>query len=201
MIQPLPRAVRRRGFAAAAVTSALTLLIGGCGASSNVAAPAEGGGNGSAPVPGVKLFEPSQRQPAAVADGPRLIGKGRVSTDHPGKVVVVNVWASWCGPCRKEAPDLAAASRKTTKVARFVGLNIRDQRSAARAFARAVKMPYPSIFDPEGQQLVKFSGQLSTTAIPTTLVIDKQRRSAARITGPVDEDTLVQLITDTAGGK
>ncbi|MCT1357924.1 TlpA family protein disulfide reductase [Rothia kristinae] len=124
-----------------------------------------------------------------------------MTTDHPGKVVVVNVWASWCGPCRKEAPDLAAASRDTAKTARFVGLNIRDDREAAQAFTRAFKTPYPSIFDPEGKQLVKFSGQLSTTAIPTTLVIDRAGRSAARITGPVDRDTLAALITDTANGK
>lgn len=201
MIQPLPRAVRWRGFAAAAVTSALIVLVAGCGATSKASGSAEGAKYEPASVPGVKLFKPSQRQPAAVAEGPRLTGKGSVSTDHPGRVVVINVWASWCGPCRKEAPDLAAASHKTAKAARFTGLNIRDQRAAAEAFARAAKMPYPSIFDPEGEQLVKFSGQLSTTAIPTTLVIDKQHRSAARITGPVDEDTLVQLITDIAGGK
>ncbi|GMA19221.1 TlpA family protein disulfide reductase [Arsenicicoccus piscis] len=124
-----------------------------------------------------------------------------VTTGHPGKVVVVNVWASWCGPCRKEAPDLAAASRDTAGTSRFVGLNIRDQRDAAQAFSRAFNTPYPSIFDPEGKQLVKFSGQLTTTAIPTTLVIDRHGRSAARITGPVDRRTLVELITDTAKGK
>lgn len=149
----------------------------------------------------MQLYQHGQRKPASTAEGPDVRTGGNVTTDHPGKVVVVNVWASWCGPCRKEAPDLAAASRDTAKTARFVGLNIRDDREAAQAFTRAFKTPYPSIFDPEGKQLVKFSGQLSTTAIPTTLVIDRAGRSAARITGPVDRDTLAALITDTANGK
>lgn len=190
---------RARALVLAAVLTALALTAG-C-ATTGSSSSAATGAAGSGPAPGVQLYKPDQRKPASVAEGPAVVGGGTVSTDHPGMVVVVNVWASWCGPCRKEAPDLAAASRDTAKVARFVGLNIRDDREAAQAFSRAVKTPYPSIFDPEGKQLVKFSGQLSTTAIPTTLVIDRRRRSAARITGPVDRDTLVALITDTANGK
>lgn len=190
----------RRVIVAAAASTALLFVTSACSPGAG-AAPTGGTSRGAVPDPGLVLFKPSDRQRAAVADGPTVMGSGTATTRHPGKVVVINVWASWCGPCRKEAPDLAAASRSTAKVARFVGLNIRDQRDAARAFSRAVKMPYPSIFDPQGQQLVKFSGQLSTTAIPTTLVIDKQQRSAARITGPVDRDTLIQLIDDTANGR
>ena len=131
----------------------------------------------------------------------RCIGSRRCSAAWWSGCSCTASWTASCPPCRKEAPDLAAASRDTAKTARFVGLNIRDDREAAQAFTRAFKTPYPSIFDPEGKQLVKFSGQLSTTAIPTTLVIDRAGRSAARITGPVDRDTLAALITDTANGK
>ncbi|MGX7694440.1 MULTISPECIES: TlpA family protein disulfide reductase [Actinomycetes] len=188
-----------RTVALAAVVLSVTLAAG-CTKSIDSASPSKDGGS-AGPASGVQLYQPGQRKPASTAGGPDVMTGENVTTDHPGKVVVVNVWASWCGPCRKEAPDLAAASRDTAKTARFVGLNIRDDREAAQAFTRAFKTPYPSIFDPEGKQLVRFSGQLSTTAIPTTLVIDRDRRSAARITGPVDRDTLVALITDTANGK
>ena len=80
------------------------------------------------------------------------------TADYPGKVVVVNVWGSWRGPCRKEAPDLAAASQDSADVAQFIGLNIRDYDPApARAFVRAFNVPYPSIYDPRGAELVKFT--------------------------------------------
>lgn len=191
-------ASRARAVVLTAGVLSLTLTAG-CTKSIDPASPSVNGSSG--PVSGVQLYKPNERKPAAVAEGPDVMSDDTVTTDHPGKVVVVNVWASWCGPCRKEAPDLEAASRDKAKIARFVGLNIRDDREAAQAFTRAFKTPYPSIFDPEGKELVKFSGQLSTAAIPTTLVIDRDRRSAARITGPVDRNTLVALIDDTANGK
>jgi len=65
----------------------------------------------------------AERRPAPVATGPALSGDGAVSTaDYPGKVVVINVWGSWCAPCRKEAPDLAVASQDNADVAQFIGI-------------------------------------------------------------------------------
>lgn len=146
---------------------------------------------------------PDQRQPAPVVEGPAVSGKGTVSTaDYPGKVVVVNVWGSWCGPCRQEAPDLNAAAERTRKVAQFVGINIRDaDPDTARAFVRAFKVPYPHVYDPNGEQLLKFAGILPPNGIPTTLVIDRDGRVAARVVGVVTETTLVGLVTDTAEGR
>src|SRR5215208_3332749 len=98
-----------------------------------------------------------------------VTGGGAVSSaDYRGKVLVLNVWGSWCAPCRKEAPDLAAASKETAKVAHFVGPNIRDYDAApARAFVRAFNVPYPFIYDPGGAQLVKFT-ELPPSGIPST---------------------------------
>ncbi|WP_375504912.1 TlpA disulfide reductase family protein [uncultured Jatrophihabitans sp.] len=75
-----------------------------------------------------------------------------VSTaDYPGKIVVLNVWESACGPCRAEAPDLLQASHDTGDIAVFIGLNARDrQAAAAQAFIRSNKVDYPQIFDPAG---------------------------------------------------
>ncbi len=145
----------------------------------------------------------ADRQPAPVAAGPALSGTGTVSTgDYPGKVVVINVWGSWCGPCRLEAKDLAEASEKTAKTAAFVGLNIRDTNpDAARAFVRAFQIGYPHIYDPNGEQLVRFAGTLPPNGIPTTLLIDTDGRIAARVVGVVDQTTLLGLIDDVAQGK
>lgn len=146
---------------------------------------------------------PEQRQTAPIAEGPALTGRGTVSTaDYPGKVVVLNVWGSWCGPCRAEAADLAEASRRTTRIAAFVGLNIRDAEPAApRAFVRAFDIPYPHIFDPNGAQLVRFAGTLPPNGIPTTLIIDKQGRIAARMVGVVSRDSLIAIIGETEQGR
>ena len=145
----------------------------------------------------------ADRQPAPIASGPALSGTGTVSTgDYPGKVVVINVWGSWCGPCRLEAKDLAEASEKTAKTAAFVGLNIRDTNpDAARAFVRAFEIGYPHIYDPNGEQLVRFAGTLPPNGIPTTLLIDTDGRIAARVVGVVDQTTLLGLIDDVAQGK
>lgn len=141
----------------------------------------------------------ADRRPAPVAAGPALAGDRTVSTaDYPGKVVVINVWGSWCGPCRKEAPDLASASRETARKAQFIGIDVRDYSPApGRAFVRAFKVPYPQIYDPEGTQLIKFT-ELPPTGIPSTLFIDKHGRIAARAVGTITRTTLVQMINDLA---
>ncbi len=138
--------------------------------------------------------------PAAVAVGPALApGGAEVRTDRfPGKIVVLNVWGSWCAPCRKEAPDLVAASAETADVAQFVGLDIRDYDPApARAFLRAFAVPYPQIYDPQGTQLVKFT-DLPPSAVPSTLIIDREGRVAARVVGATTKTTLVQVVRDLA---
>lgn len=152
----------------------------------------------------VTLIEPAKRQAAPEISGEVLGEDGKqISTaDLTGKVVVLNVWGSWCGPCRAEAPELQAASEKTAKTAQFIGLNTRDfDQGPPIAFNRSNKITYPSIWDPTGSVLVSLSGTLPPTAIPSTLIIDTQGRVAARVVGPVTETTLVDMIGDIAAGK
>ena len=152
----------------------------------------------------VTIVPPAKRVAAPEVKGPVLgDDKKEISTaDQLGKVVVLNVWGSWCPPCRMEAPDLQAASDKTAKIAQFIGLNNRDLDQAPPiAFNRAHNITYPSIWDPNGKALVALTGTLPPKAIPSTLVIDKQGRIAARILGPVTKTTLVDMITDIANGK
>ena len=192
------------------LTTVLLLLLGACGreevdvvtrtGSRELGGSADNSGQVNKALTWIPVAD---RQPAPIASGPALSGTGTVSTgDYPGKVVVINVWGSWCGPCRLEAKDLAEASEKTAKTAAFVGLNIRDTNpDAARAFVRAFEIGYPHIYDPNGEQLVRFAGTLPPNGIPTTLLIDTDGRIAARVVGVVDQTTLLGLIDDVAQGK
>jgi thiol-disulfide isomerase/thioredoxin len=91
-------------------------------------------------------------------------------TQLKGTPVVVNIWASWCGPCRDEAPFLAAAARQFGSRVQFIGVDIQDQRAAAQATIRDFGWSYPSIFDPNDD--VKH--ELGLLGQPDTLFYDRQ---------------------------
>jgi thiol-disulfide isomerase/thioredoxin len=146
---------------------------------------------------------PDQRKELPTVSGPALGGNRTISTqDYRGKVVVINVWGSWCPPCRKEAPDLQAASVETKNVAQFIGITSKDYDPApAEAFVRSFKITYPSIYDPTGKVLLAFSGELPPSAIPSTMIIDQQGRLAVRVLSEVSKITLVDMINDVAEGR
>lgn len=130
--------------------------------------------------------------------------RGRTLEDAPldlaqfrGKVVVVNVWGSWCAPCRQEAPELVRVAAETAAAGvRFVGIDVRDNRAAARAFVRRYGLGYPSLFDPDGRLLLAFRGTVPTQAVPSTVVIDADGAIAARVIGRVEYRTLRGLLDD-----
>ena len=146
---------------------------------------------------------PEQRKELPAVSGPALGSNKTISTqDFRGKVVVINVWGSWCPPCRKEAPDLQAASVETKDVAQFVGITSKDYDPApAEAFVRSFKISYPSIYDPTGKALLAFAGELPPSAIPSTMIIDRQGRLAVRVLSEVSKITLVDMINDVADGR
>ena len=172
------------------------LLLVGCGSAS-------GGANGFVAGDGTLTVLAADQRPAApVIEGTTLAGEPWRSDATSGKVLVYNVWGSWCAPCRAEAPVLVAASKRTADTAVFVGLNTRDlDKAAPQAFLRTFAVPYVNLYDPDGALLLKFSGQLPASAIPSTLLVDPEGRVAARIIGEVTEATLVDVITDLAAGK
>jgi thiol-disulfide isomerase/thioredoxin len=197
-----PEKLRRPARAAGALL-ALVLVLTGCTADSGN--PADAGGQQGYPEVGRRLTQipPDQRRVAPEVSGPAL-GSGQTlsSTAYPGKVVVLNVWGSWCGPCRKEAPDLQAASEQTKDVAQFLGINTKDRSEApAEAFVRANRLRYPSIYDPDGKTLLAFAGDLPPSAIPSTMILDKEGRLAVRVLGDISRATLVAMISDVASGK
>lgn len=146
---------------------------------------------------GVSIFPPGKRVAAPVLDG-ELVDGGKFRADSlRGDVVVVNVWGSWCAPCRAEAPDLARVARETeAKGVTFLGIDVRDDRASAQAFTRLYDITYRSLFDPNGRQLVKFSGVIPINAVPSTVIVDREGRVAAGVIGPVDYTTLSGLVED-----
>ncbi len=149
-------------------------------------------GNGN-----VSTFAAGDRKPAPELTGKTLDGKTWTLSEQTGKVVVLNVWGSWCPPCRKEAPELVAASKELGSAVQFIGLNTRDLDPAqAKKFVQEFGVPFPSIYDPNGKALLRFRGQISPKAIPTTLVIDKNGKVAGRVVGEVTKQTLLGMVAD-----
>ena len=177
---------------------ASVLALAGCGSGEP---RNEGGFVGADPT--ITLIRPEERKPAGVVSGRKLGSAATISSaEYAGKVIVVNVWGSWCPPCREEAPALQAAHKRTKDKAAFLGITTKDYDPAqAEAFVRTFQITYPSIYDPTGASLLAFAGVLPPSAIPSTLVIDAQGRVAARILDSVTEATLVSIIEDVAAGK
>ncbi|MBW0118166.1 TlpA family protein disulfide reductase [Pseudonocardia abyssalis] len=97
--------------------------------------------------------------------------------DYPGQVVILNVWGSWCGPCRDEMPDLQFVQDSVEGVS-VLGLDVRDSRDAAADFVRDRGLTFDSIYDSPARTLAQLSGYPRNTT-PSTLVLDKQHRVAA----------------------
>lgn len=143
----------------------------------------------------VTLQDPASRQLAPSITGTTLTGDPWSMQNHRGKIIVFNVWASWCAPCRAEAPILKKVSEKyRASGVDFVGLNIRDSPVAAKAFERKFGLTYPSLNDRDGELVLRFAGSLNPSAIPSTLLVDRQGRIAASILGKVTEAMLTGLI-------
>jgi len=172
----------RRTFAFLGLASAL--LLTSCGGGSSTGSRSYVAGNGT-----VTFIKVQDRQPAPTIEGVTLSGGTFRLASH--RVAVINVWASWCAPCRAEAPALAALSKTFPDVS-FVGVLTRDSVATANAFVRRFGIPYPTLID--DSILMGFHNSLVANAIPTTVVIDKKGKVAARISGEITVASLTDLI-------
>jgi thiol-disulfide isomerase/thioredoxin len=161
------------------------LLLTSCGnGGASTAQESYISGNGA-----ITFISAADRQSAPKLSGDTLYG---TKFDFAGnKIAVVNVWASWCSPCRAEIPAFIALSEKYSDV-QFMGILTRDNLANAEIFARQLAVPYPNFID--DSLLLGFRNTLPANAIPTTVVIDKQGRVAARISGPATVAGLSNLI-------
>jgi thiol-disulfide isomerase/thioredoxin len=187
----------------------VVLLLSACSGTPGADRP----GIGSTPEAGfvggdgtITIIEPAKRVAAPALAGTTVDEQQYEMADDKGKVVVINVWGSWCPPCRKEAPQLVQAHERLTAGTKepavaFVGIDTRDpSRAAAKAYQRKFDVPYPSVYDPSGTLLLGFADSLPPSAIPSTLVIDEEGRVAARVLGGITAATLEDLVHQVRDG-
>lgn len=126
------------------------------------------------PLSGPDLADPARTISLDEAAGP-------FAGPFTGRVVVINVWGQWCGPCRAEVTQLQRVYDATrSSGVSFLGIDVRDNnRQAAQDFVDDHHVTYPSIYDPAMRTLIAFGGKYPTTVIPSTLVLDRQHRVAA----------------------
>jgi thiol-disulfide isomerase/thioredoxin len=180
---------------------ALILLAGGltaCGAGQDTSADSSsyyGGGGGD----NSQLMK--DRKPAPSIKGTTIQGEPLDLASFHGKVVVVNFFQSYCGPCRGEAPTLKKISDETkASGVQFVGVDVKDGKDNAQAFERSFKITYPSLYDRAGQVALTFRN-IPPNAVPSTLVIDRQGNIAARNIGSVSYSGLRDVVTRLAAEK
>ncbi len=180
-----------------AVIGALVLVAGCSGAGNRGSTGGFVSGNGE-----ITKVAAADRLAAPILKGDDLDGKPFTSKTYAGKTLVVNVWGSWCSPCRKEAPTLKlVADEYADKDVQFIGILVRDDVSSAKAFNRKAGISYPSIDDYANRNGLGFATSLPAQAIPTTWIIDSKGRVAVRIVSEnLTASTLSGLIDDVRAG-
>lgn len=176
------------------VSVVVTLVLSGC------ADQQAGGGQLAVSQVTVasKALKPAERTVRPELRGTDLDGRPFDVGGLRGKVVVVNYWGSWCAPCRVETPGLVRAAERAKPLGVvFTGVNIRDNKASARAFARRYAVPYPSLFDPSMLSTPAF-GPMAPRALPATFVLDRQGRVAAFFYGAVTERSLMAVLRGIA---
>ncbi|MGI9003894.1 MAG: TlpA disulfide reductase family protein [Pseudonocardia sp.] len=180
---------------------AALLLLAACSTSKDAVAV---GGQFQFVAPGgqttIRYDPPEARGAVRGVAGDSLLHPGTTVglDDHLGQVVVLNIWGSWCGPCREEVPDLQFVAEQTAAEGAVVlGIDVRDDRSAATDFVRDRGVTYDSIFDNPGRTLAALGG-FPRNVVPSTLVLDKRHRVAAVYLLPIRVPDLIPLIRHLA---
>ncbi|MFG3048894.1 TlpA family protein disulfide reductase [Streptomyces sp. NPDC048202] len=193
---------RSRAALLGAVAAAAALTLSACGSGGT-----SGGGGDTNFVTGdngVDTADKGERADAPDLSGKTIDGKTLDVADYKGKVVVLNVWGSWCGPCREEAKYFSQVSKAYQgKGVQFVGINTRDTSTTpALAFEKAHDIAYPSLYDPTGKLMLRFpKGTLNPQLIPSTLVLDRNGKVAARALEALDDTALLKMLKPVLAEK
>lgn len=163
--------------AAVVVVAFLALLL----RPSGQAAPRRDGKQVSLIAPGKRRALPDATAPALTPPPPSIALKSL-----RGRPAFLDVWASWCVPCREEAPLLARLWRQYRSQVRFLGIDVEDSRADARAFTKRYGLGYPNIVDAKA----KLATKLGFFGLPTAYLVDAQGRVAAKLIGKQKEATL-----------
>ncbi|HJT77487.1 TlpA disulfide reductase family protein [Streptomyces sp. Li-HN-5-11] len=185
---------------AGTAVAALTLSACGSGGTSG----GSGNTNFITGADGIATVHKGDRKPAPDLSGRTIDGKQLDVASYKGKVVVLNVWGSWCSPCRAEAPNLVKVAKETAgKGVQFIGINTRDTSTQpAIAFEKQYGVPYPSLYDPTGKLMLRFKkGTLNPQLIPTTIIVDRDGKIAARALQALSEDKLREMLDPVIAEK
>ena len=192
--------MKRAFLSTAAAVAALTLLAG---CANDPLADQYSAGTTKNYISGegtISEYEVADRGEPVAFEGVTDSGDEVSSDDYAGKVLVLNFWYAGCPPCRVEAPALEEVNQAFAgQDVAFLGVNVRDQAAQALSFADTLGVTYPSVMDADdGNLLLAYAGKVAPNAVPTTLVIDREGRVAARFLGAVDgPSSLRTIINDT----
>jgi thiol-disulfide isomerase/thioredoxin len=145
-----------------------------------------------------KEYTPAERHDPITFESATEDGTKVSSADYAGDVYVVNFWYAGCPPCRLEAPELEKISTAyADKGVKFLGVNTYDQADTSLAFARKFGVTYPSVLDANDVKVqFAFSGSVAPNAVPTTLVLDREGRVAARWSGGLSDPDILESMID-----
>ncbi|MEV5608082.1 TlpA disulfide reductase family protein [Streptomyces sp. NPDC052225] len=199
---PRTAATTRRAVELTVGAAVAALALTACGSGST-----DGGGGNTNFVTssgGISTVKKGERHDAPDLTGKDLEGKKIKLADYKGKVVVLNVWGSWCPPCRAEAPNFVKVDKANEgKDVQFLGINTRDtSTSPAKEFEKDFGVTYPSFYDPTGKLLLQFEkGTLNPQAIPSTIIVDRDGKIAARSLKPLSEKSLRNMLDPVVAEK
>ncbi|GAA1412112.1 MULTISPECIES: TlpA family protein disulfide reductase [Oerskovia] len=199
MIRPFrARPGRARATSGIVALVSLGLVLSACSQESGATSPDDVVGQGYVSGDGsVKTWEVSDRDEPVVLTGTDFEGGAVDTSQWLGDVVVINTWYAACAPCRAEAPDLVAlANDRGPEGVHLLGINSTDDAGAALAFERTFEVPYPSIEDTRGEAIATLEGSVPLQAVPTTVVLDREGRVAARVIGRAEGSTLGAIVDD-----
>ncbi len=189
-----------------AVLVIVAVLVTGCSTGDDAVAQ---GGTFEFVAPGgktdIRYDPPAGRGRPGPLSGPDLLDTSKTISlnDFVGKVVVINVWGQWCGPCRAEIGQLQKVYDQTRELGvAFLGIDVRDNDiDAPRDFVKDRGVTFPSIYDPAMRTMIAFGGKYPTTVIPSTVVLDREHRVAAVFLRELLAEDLLPVVQRLAGEK
>ncbi|WP_369234030.1 TlpA family protein disulfide reductase [Streptomyces sp. R21] len=197
-----PNRTRSRAVLLTAGAAVAALLLSACG--SGGTSGGSGNTNFVAGKDGVDTVAKGSRTPIPDLSGPTVDGKQLDVDDYKGKVVVLNIWGSWCGPCRLEAENFEKVYKDVKDDGvQFVGINTRDSGlTLPRAFEKEHGITYPSLYDPTGRLMLRFKkGTLNPQLIPSTLIVDRDGKVASRTLQALSEESLRKMLKPVLAEK
>ena len=194
---PNPGPFSRRTMLRTLLVAAAVVPLAACSGKEDALTAQANSGDGKNYIAGdgaVEEYEVAKRSEPVTIKASTYHGTDIDFTQWQGKPVVMNFWYAACAPCRIEAPDLKKIAEEFGEKVEFIGVNVRDEAEAAKAFERTFEIPYESVQDTDGNIQLAMTKYVPLQAVPSTLVLDRQGRVRARVIGAVEPSTLKSLI-------